>query len=219
MKMTAIVAFLLLLSAAMGQQPDSPTPSGSIYGIAIGTDGQPAKNIGLTATPLGMPLAAVLPHTVTNERGEYRFKLSWWGKYTVYAEDKAEGYSNFSTGSFGQTDPATVEITPAHPEAEMKVHLPPKAVFLTINLTNEQSGAAIPGMDVTVMRRGNPPSLIFSEGCSSTEVILLPPNKDLLLHIASHGFREWSSSAGNGYAVHSVSGSRMTLDVKLAPSD
>jgi hypothetical protein len=67
-------------------------------------------------------LGVALPHTTTNERGEYRFAiLPWWGRYTVYADDEEAGYSSFSTGSSGQSQPTEVEITPDHREAELNV--------------------------------------------------------------------------------------------------
>jgi hypothetical protein len=117
-----------MLTAALAQQRDSPRPNGTIYGIAIGQDGQPAKGIGLQAQPLGVALAAKLPRTTTNERGEYRFvNLPWWGRYTVCSEDEEAGYSKFSTGCVGQSQLPEVEITPERREAELRVYLPPKA--------------------------------------------------------------------------------------------
>jgi hypothetical protein len=165
-------------------------------------------------------LGAVLPHTTTNERGEYRFvNLAWWGRYTVCAEDEEAGYSTFSTGCIGQSQPPEVEITPERPEAELRVHLPPKAGFLRVNLTNRRTGAAIPAMRVVVTTSGNPPSLIFSMSCSSTKVVLLQPDKDVLLHVTSDGFREWTESVGRGKPLRLASGTRLTLDVQLEPSD
>ena len=153
---------VLMLTAALAQQHDESRPNGTIYGIAISQDGQPAKGISLQAEPLGVPLAAALPRTTTNERGEYRFvNLPWWGRYTVCAEDEDAGYSTFSTGCIGQSQPPEVELTPEHPEAELRVHLPPKAGFLRVNLSNRKTGSVIPAMRVVVTTSGNPPSLIF----------------------------------------------------------
>jgi hypothetical protein len=102
---------LLLVTTAAGQHEGTKRANGVVYGIAIRNDGQPARRIGLTAMPLDVALGMMLPHTQTDERGEYRFELPWWGKYTVYAEDEAAGYSSYSTGRYGQSQPPTVEIT------------------------------------------------------------------------------------------------------------
>jgi hypothetical protein len=210
----------LLLSAVSAQQNDEPHPKGVIYGIAIGQDGQPAKRIGLTAEPLGVPLSAALPHTRTNDAGEYRFEnVPWWGRYTVYADDENEGYSSFSTGPAGDSSPPEVEITPEHPEAELKVLLPPKAGFIQIHLTNQKTGAGISGMRVALMPTESPASPLFTMSCSSNHVVLIPPERDFLLHLSSEGFREWSESIGKGKPVHLASGDHLKIDVQLEPTE
>jgi hypothetical protein len=220
MKLEVIFACLLLVTTAVSQQQDAVRPDGSIYGVAITSDGQPAKRVGLTAVPLGVALGTVLPHTETDDRGEYRFAhLPWWGRYTVYAEDEEAGYSSFSSGGYGQTQPPETEITPARREAELKVNLPPKAAFLRVHLTNGRTGARVSGMKITVMHDTNPPSLAFSMSCFSTETVLLPPDNNLLIHITSDGFREWKESAAKGRVLHLASNSQLTLDVELDPAD
>jgi hypothetical protein len=211
---------LLLLTTAAEQQPDAARPDGSIYGVAIASDGQLAKRVGLTAMPLGVPLSTVLPNTTTNDRGEYRFvHLPWWGRYTVYAEDEEAGYSSFSTGGYGQTQPPEIEITSARREAELRVNLPPKAAFLRVHLTNGRTGALVSGMKITVMYDTNPPSLAFGMSCFSTKAVLLAPDRNVLIHITSDGFREWKGSLGKGKVLHLASGSQLTLDVKLDPAN
>jgi hypothetical protein len=69
------------------------------------------------------------------------------------------------------------------------------------------------------MSSDSPKRLIFSKSCSSAGPILLPPNKDLLLHVTSPGFREWAKSVGNGASINVRSGARVVLDIQLDPSD
>jgi hypothetical protein len=220
MKTGLVFAGFLLLATAGAPQHNVPPPKGVIYGIAIGQDGQPAKGIALTACPLGVPLGTALPTTKTNNTGEYRFEnLPWWGRYTVYAEDEEAGYSSFSTGPAGDSHPSEVELTPEHREAELKVYLPPKAGFLQIHLTNRRTGVTISAMQVAVMQMENPESPLFTMSCYSNHVILVPPNKNLLLHVTSDGFREWDESAGKGKPLHMPSGTRQIVAVQLEPSD
>jgi hypothetical protein len=217
-KTALVFVGLLLLATAPAQQNDEPHPNGVIYGIAIAQDGQPAKRTGLTAEPLGVALGAALPHTRTNDAGEYRFeKVPWWGRFTFYADDENEGYSRFSTGPAGDSSPPEVELTPEHPEAELKVLLPPKSGFIYIHLINQRTGAAISGMRVALMSTDNPASPLFTMSCYSDHVILLPPEKSLLLHISSDGFREWNESIGKGKLVHLASGARLKIDIHLEP--
>src|SRR6267378_3907814 len=178
MKTTLVFVGFLLLATAVAQQHDKPHLKGVIYGIAIGQDGQPAKGIGLTACPLGVPLGAKLPHVKSTDKGEYRFEnLPWWGRYTVYAEDEDAGYSSFSTLPAGDSHLSEVELSPEHREAELKFYLPPKAGFLQVHLTNRRTGVGISEMEVSVMTMENPESPLFTMSCYANHVILVPPDK------------------------------------------
>jgi hypothetical protein len=211
---------LFLLAVAPARQNDTPQPKGGIYGVAIDQTGHPAKRLVLTADPLGVPLAAILPHTRTNDVGEYRFEnVPWWGRYTVYADDEDAGYSSFSTGPAGETNPPEVEIIPERPEAQFTVVIPPKAGFIHIHLTNQKTGAGISGMRVAVMPEERPASPIFSMSCYSNHAILVPADKSLLLHIASDGYREWSESTGKGKLIHLASGAHLKIDAHLEPAE
>jgi len=177
------------------------------------------NGIGLDAWPLGVPLAAKLPHTRANDVGEYRFEqIPWWGKYSVHAQDDDASYSLFSTGE-GRNEAPEVELTPEHPEAEMKVYLPPKAGFLHIRLTNRRTGAGISGMRVALAPMESPERQVFSLSCYSNHVVLISPEKNLLLHVTSDGYREWDESAGRGKPLHLASGARISLDIQLDPLD
>src|SRR5271155_1224664 len=219
MKAFLVLLGLFLLATAVARQRDESGPKGVIHGTVIGQDGKPAKGIGLTAWPLGVGLGAVLPHTSTDDVGDYRFeKIPWWGKYSVQARDDDAGYSVFSTGE-GRNEPPEVELTPEHPVAEMKVYLPPKAGFLHIDLTNRRTGAGISGMQVALAPMENPKQQVFSMSCYSNHVVLIPPDKNVLLHVTSDGYREWDESAGKGKPLHLASGARITLEIQLDPLD
>jgi len=219
-KTALVFVGLLLLAAATAQQNDEPHPNGVIYGITIAQDGRPAKRIGLTAVPLGVALGAMLPHTRTNDTGDYRFEnLPWWGRYTVYADDEDAGYSLFSTGPALDGSPPGVNLMPEHPEAELNIFLPPKAGFIHIHLTNQRTGAGISAMLVALMPLERPSSPSFTMSCSSDQVILIPPDKSLLLHISSNGFREWNESIGKGKLVRLASGTHLKIDAQVEPTE
>src|SRR5436309_9126314 len=218
MKITLFFVSLLLLSNALAQQHDEPHPSGVIHGTANAKDGQPAKNVQLVAFPFGVALGAVVPHTKTNDAGEYRFEnLPWWGRYTVFADDEEAGYSNLHRETV--SGPSEAEITPEHPEAGLNLSLPPKSGFLRIELTNRETAAGISTMRITVMAAENPGSPLFTLNCHSNRFILLPPDKNLLLHVTSDGFREWDESFGEGKLLLLPSGTKRTIVVQLEPAD
>jgi hypothetical protein len=210
------VGALLVVASAGAQQHDQSHPNGVIYGTAVDKHGSPAKSIGMTAMPLEVSLfATVLPHTTTNARGDYRFEnLPWWGKYAVYPEDKEVGYSSFSNPPIYSD---ITKVSPERPTAQLNVVLPDKAGFLHVHLINQKSGAPITGMKIAVMSVENPRSPLTTIAQDSRQAILLPPNKRLLLHVTSDGFREWSESAERGKPVSLSPGAELTLTVELEP--
>jgi hypothetical protein len=215
-----VIVTIALAQAAAAPQPQDPIAKGVIYGTVVDQDGQPAKELGLTAQPLGVALGAILPVTKTDQNGKFRFTgIPWWGRYTVFAADEDAGYSQYSTGLNDPQSTKEVTLSPEQPEAEFNLFLPPKAGFLKIHLTNQKTGETISAMQVVATSSDNPKGFLFSITCSSTRPILIPPDKSVLLHVTSRGFREWAKSAGSGMHLRIQSGDSLTLDVELDPSD
>jgi hypothetical protein len=72
-------------------------------------------------------------------------------------------------------------------------------------------------MRVALAPMESPEQQVFSISCYSNHVVLIPPEKNLLLHVTSDGYREWDESAGRGKPLHLASGARITLDIQLDP--
>jgi hypothetical protein len=225
MKTQSVLLGLVLVSVAVAQDRQ-PVPSGVIYGVVMTSNGEPARGLSLAAMPLGVALDTALPHTKTNDQGEYRFeKLPWWGKYTVYADDEEAGYSSYSTGTAANGHPPGVEVTPESPKAELNLSLPPMAGFIQIRLANRKTGTAIPAMRIAIAPMEKPDAPLFTDprvftmSCYSDHAILVPPNENLLLHVKSDGFREWDESVGKGKPINLPSGAVLTLNVQLDPTE
>jgi len=60
---------------------------------------------------------------------------------------------------------------------------------------------------------------VFSISCYSYHVVLMPPEKNLLLRVTSDGYREWDGSVDGGKPLHLASGARLTLGIQLDPLD
>lgn len=217
----ASVIFLLI-----GVSQAQRTANAVVYGIVRTSDGKRASNLGLVAMPLGISLNTSLPRTQTNDSGEYRFEhLPWWGSYEVFADDEKAGYSSSSTGTKPASEPSTVEVTTERPMAEFNFSLPPKAGFVQIHLTNRRSGEGIRVMIIAVKPLENPDAklfrdpVVFTMSCGSDRPVLVPPNRNLLLHVGADGFREWDDSRGLGKPINVLSGDRLNLNVQLEPTE
>lgn len=211
-------AVLSLAVAAFGQSPDF---GGEIHGIAVRPDGQPAKEMRLSAV-MECPSACAfwMSETITNQAGEYRFQhLPVGSKYAVFADNTKAGYPRFGPAASG-----VVEITVDHPVAELRVDLPPKVGILTIHLTDRTAGAVIPRVFIK-MKDLNTPDSQWSELWADSSNCLffsdcavpIPSDLPLLVHVSATGFSEWDESMGKGKPVLIHSGARLTWDIQLEP--
>jgi hypothetical protein len=211
----AYVLVLLLLSPAFSQQH----PNRIIFGVVVRANGEPARNLRLTAKPSPSPggHSGDFPHTRTNNLGEYRFQnLPSWGMYMIYADDEAVGYSRTSTCPVDWHTDAI--ITPEHPEAEFNFSLARQSGFIRIHLTSRRTGAAIHTMRVSVLPLDKEGACFGMSG-GSDHAILVPPDQNLLIHVSSEGFREWDESIGAGRPINVPSGAVVVLDIQLEPLD
>jgi hypothetical protein len=60
---------------------------------------------------------------------------------------------------------------------------------------------------------------LFTMSAGSDHLILIPPDRNLLIHVNAEGFQEWDESIGAGMPVNVPSGGSLMLHVKLEPSD
>jgi len=91
---------------------------------------------------------------------------------------------------------------------------------MKLHLSTEKSritGAGISAMRIALMSTANPVSPVFTMSCYSNQVVLIPPDVHLLLHVTSAGFHEWEESVGTGRPIQMRSGTRLTLEVQVEP--
>ncbi len=219
MTSTALVLSSLLFAiSASAQQNHNADPMGVIYGSVVDHDGHPAKGISLEAAPMHVGLGMMLPGTTTDQNGRYRIRsIPWWGRSSVFVEDEHAGYCLGITGERSSTQPSEVTLSPQYPEVKLNLRLPSCAGFLHIRLINSKSGTVIPVMQIKVESQEDPKRVIFSFNSYSDRAIFLPPDKNLLLHISSPGYLEWSKSVATGKLIRISSGKFLDLKVILKP--
>ena len=211
---------IALTSPSATAQPGQPPAPPAIYGRVVDQNGQPAIGITLEARPMDGILATALPETITDRDGNYRFEhLFGWGKYTIYANDPKAGYSDTSLDPDSIAQPHVVFVSAENPQARFDFSLPPKAGLLFFHLTNQKTGALIDEVEVAVEFAGNPRRSLFSGSHGTNEPFLVPPNRDLLIHVKSRGYKEWFISVGMGKPIRLTPGERMDFDIALEPEN
>jgi len=201
MKIALALAVLWLTVSVSGEEPKQPPNdplTGTIYGVVIDPDGQPAKGVRLSAV-MQCPSACSFwsSETVTSQGGEYHFRpLPVGRKYSVFSRKAQMEYPQFSP-----PPTSIVELTVDHPNAEVRVDLPPKVGILMIHLTERTTGALIP-LALVKMRFADAPDSRWSDVWADSSnclffpdcAIPVPPDKQLLVHVSSTGFHEWEES-------------------------
>lgn len=84
---------------------------------------------------------------------------------------------------------------------------------------NRSTGDDISTKQIALMPAENPESPLFIMSSRSNRALLIPPDKPLLLHVTSDGFREWEESIGTGKPIYLPPGNRLTLDIQLEPAE
>jgi hypothetical protein len=164
-----------------------------------------------------------MSETITSQGGEYHFRpLPLGEKYSVFADNTRAGDPRFRP--FRPPRTGIVELTADHPNAELRIDLRPKVGILMIRLTDRTTGRFIP-RGVVKVRVADDPGSEWSELWADSSnclffpdcAIPVPPDKQLLVHVASTGFREWDGSVGKGKPLLVHSGARLTWDIQLEP--
>jgi hypothetical protein len=221
MKVYCTVVVLVLSTSMFGQQ---------IHGVLIGQDGQPAKRITVAALWMcpagGKPCRISKSSAVTDQNGEFRFNRVGVGKYAVFAEDKEAGYG-YGASSIAD-DPrytGVAEITPEHPDAELRLFLPPQAGFLDVRLTDQSTGTEI--STVTVSVAANPNANRFQTTFERSNCqqfghnlcyVLIPPDTQVTVRVSSPGYEGWDGKNDTTErALRLASGDRVTWEAQLKP--
>lgn len=197
--------------------------NGVVHGVVLGQDGKPWGGVELILEPVG-DYDYMLPHTKTDQQGEYRFGNVCSGRWGVFVEDKEAGYPRsgryMNWFLYGNWSPE-IEITDKNLDAEMTVNVPPKPGQLRVRLTNSKSKARIGSgkIELKVTRKRNI-RLSWDDSDSNSpclDPILVPPDQDVVLHVTSKGFHQWRGTGGHKKAIHVSAGEVLTVDVELDP--
>ena len=97
-----------------------------------------------------------------------------------------------------------------------------------VHLKDRATGAIIPNGEVRLAAANNSPDkrwqygVVIKQGlCDFVTThsceMLIPPNQDIVVHVLSEKYNEWSESAGTGKPLRVASGEQVTWNVELEP--
>lgn len=188
-------SWVLAVSSAFGQLPSNAT--GSICGLVVDENGAPAAHVRVTAmilSPAGH--TGGYPVSQTDEAGHYCIQRLELGLYIMSADDKAKGYPQRGTGFFSWSAPdPEVLLTSQNPSVRSDWQIPFKAGFLKLDLTSVQA-ESIDLITFKFVVRSRPKLGLETVTIPvDTEhkviTLLVPPDEDVLLTVASPGHQNW----------------------------
>jgi hypothetical protein len=111
-----LVALILGFRTRLGTRTFAATDenSGVIEGTVRYENGNPADGATVYASPMGRPMAAIIPQATTDETGHFAISHLWWGKYAVAAEKLDEDYPDMSKQFYSDGEFETVFLSARH---------------------------------------------------------------------------------------------------------
>lgn len=138
--------------------------SGFIEGTVAYEDGRPVKGATVTAMPLGVPLATLIPQAETDEKGHFSIRPLWLVRYAVGAKKEDKNYADTTMQFYSDGAFQTVTLTDDHPTATIAIRLGPKAGVLMGTVADAVTGAPLMPC-VELIRALEPKNFLWGGEC------------------------------------------------------
>jgi len=216
MKRFLLASLLLFSLPTFAQMFHCPECTGTLHGSVRDVSGKSIPNLYLELWKLGALIEGIVPHTLTDAEGNYRFDHLEPGTYTVYPTDVKTGYDflapNFFAFVSGHPFPRA-RITITRPEAAIDLALPDKPAILEVAAAPTDKSKPIESYTVKLKtnRHFRDSEVTFSRGSREHEhySIPIPPDTPIEIEINARGFRKWRSSGTYPPGAHSVIEARL----------
>lgn len=215
-----LVVSLMIATSAFAQDAfQSSKCNRVVQGEAVGQNGQHVAGLDLTLEPLGVDFDYVLPRTKTDQMGRYRFENICLGRFTVFIRDDEAGYLAAYHVIFLRLTShiPEVRLTAKHLDVNLRVDVPPKPGLLDVRATSIVIKAGVPNATVVLKLEGRPNNQTIEFGLGADTGLPVPPDRDVLVRLKGPGFWQSQETGRREKVVHIPSGTRVTLEVHLAP--
>ncbi len=213
-----ILLCLLLLAASICY---CQSGDGTITGTVVNEQGDPVSgatiwcsvNEGQQTTSKGSGLS--------DKAGKFQVQHLPWNTYSVSASKSADGYQR------SQAEPESVTLTPEQLSATVVVKLGPKEAMLVPTVVDKITREPVFDFSVHWTVEAFDGQGQYNQSASSgvsrwTKQVLLPANKDVMLHVTKPGYRTWwymDPSQPNGPGILRLqSGETKQLTIELEPA-
>lgn len=194
---------------------------GLIEGTVYYEDGSPALGATVYSFPMDRAMAAIVPHTKTDEAGHFAIPHLWLGKFAVGAEKLDEDYPNMTMQFYSDGKFEIVILTSAHSAATVSIRLGPKAGILTGTVADVVTSAPLnPCVEFRWAKQPN--NFLAGTGLVNAKYrVLIPSNTDVLMKVWYEGHKPWyypgTTSKAQTRPVNLKPGEETKLEIRLEP--
>ena len=190
--MESLISFILL-SALIGEVP-ALSANGAIRVTVIDQSGHPVSGATVRFDQRTERVLGVVPECVTDAAGVCTRRNLRLDSFTVSAKKKADGYPDTSFDLYrNDRTPVVTTLTAQHPDSEVVVTVGPKAAILLLHPLDETSRDHILSYQV-ILRDAKNAKEFVGIGVSQDSLVLVPPNKNVVVEVIANGYKTWSSS-------------------------
>ncbi|MFI5176280.1 MAG: carboxypeptidase regulatory-like domain-containing protein [Terriglobia bacterium] len=208
-----------LANGASPANASDEQPRGSIRGTVVDERGLPVSQARVSIEATDHHQRSTSSSVETDDGGRFVIAHLEWGGFYVYAVKEDAGYPNMVFPIYSKGIQRRSTVTPERPEAEIEMHIGPKAGILTGLVTDAKTGE--PVLATFLLKPIAQPEDWIGFYSSGRYRYLVPPSTDLSLEVSAPGYKTWSypsstdSSGTHGFRLEP--GAQKTFDIQLQP--
>jgi hypothetical protein len=223
-----VAAVIIVLTSSLGPnklgaaaETQGEAHEGLIDGIVLYEDGRPANGATVYAIPIGVVMAAVVPHSDSDKDGRFAIHIqrSWFGKFGVATKKDDEDYPDMSLQFYSAGKFERVTLTPEQSAASVTIRLGPKAGVLWGTVTDAETGEGL-NPCVDLKRASGPNNFLSGSGLVNAKYrLLIPSDTDVLIKLYLNGYKSWyypgTSDRSSAGVARLGPGDERKIDIKL----
>lgn len=217
MRPSFLAAGLIVLSVSLAAQSPQPSNAGHIIGVVVNDAGEPIPRANVNWGVVRANGSSGNGGYLADEHGQFDLSVSLDAN-RVSAEKLDGGYwsdPNLDTG--GQV----IKLSPQRPIAHVVLKLGAKPAKVNLSVVHRGSGQPIEKFEVRLSIIENQ-SFFRTTAIKDSNLIPIPPDKDVLLMVQAPGFKPWffTDPGNDGQPLLQLSsGDERAIVAELDPKD
>jgi hypothetical protein len=214
-RLTCLVACLIIVSTCAAQAPGPPQPRGRIIGSVVNDINEPIGYATLCTSIVRTNSANTSCGQKADRQGDFDIDVPLETN-RVFARKPDAGYQQEPSRPMDQG--VQVKLTDLEPVAHVTVQIGPRPAEIELRVTDKATGKPVDRFTVRWMQIDDRGPGMFIE--SAKNRVFVPPNVEVLLMVQAHGYERWfftDVTLPSHPVIRLSSGEQRTIDAELEP--